>query len=162
PGGPMTHFVNEPLLELRRDDTRAQLRDALTAIDARLPLSVVARIGEQDVHRATFTSVDPAVPERVVAVAHDSTADDAAAAVVAALHEAGVPRNALAFVPGGDEPGRALVADPRVHTIAFTGSCAVGLAILRQAAEVLDGQHHIKRVIAEMGGKNCIIVDADA
>jgi RHH-type proline utilization regulon transcriptional repressor/proline dehydrogenase/delta 1-pyrroline-5-carboxylate dehydrogenase len=58
--------------------------------------------------------------------------------------------------------GAALVRDPRVHTIAFTGSNAVGLDIVRAAAEVPAGQKHLKRVIAEMGGKNCVIVDSDA
>ena len=52
--------------------------------------------------------------------------------------------------------------DPRVHVIAFTGSSAVGLEILRAAAETPEGQGHVKRVVAEMGGKNCVIVDADA
>ena len=49
-----------------------------------------------------------------------------------------------------------------MHTIAFTGSAAVGLEILRDAAEVRDGQRHLKRVVAEMGGKNCVLVDSDA
>src|ERR1700712_1034744 len=85
-----------------------------------------------------------------------------AQAVVDALHAAGVPHDALALLPGGDEPGRALVADPRVHTIVFTGSCAAGLSILETAARVdPERQHHIKKVVAEMGGKNVIIVDAD-
>ncbi len=85
-----------------------------------------------------------------------------AGALVAALHEAGVPPEALALLPGDDEPGRALVRHPGVHVIAFTGSCAVGLEIVRQAAELAPGQSHVKRVIAEMGGKNCVIVDSDA
>ncbi len=85
-----------------------------------------------------------------------------AKAVVDALHAAGVPHDALSLLPGGDEPGRALVADPRVHTIVFTGSCAAGLSILERAAKVQDNQFHIKKVIAEMGGKNVVIVDADA
>jgi RHH-type transcriptional regulator, proline utilization regulon repressor / proline dehydrogenase / delta 1-pyrroline-5-carboxylate dehydrogenase len=54
------------------------------------------------------------------------------------------------------------VRDPRVHTIAFTGSNQVGLDIVRAAAETPPGQKHLKRVIAEMGGKNCVIVDSDA
>jgi RHH-type proline utilization regulon transcriptional repressor/proline dehydrogenase/delta 1-pyrroline-5-carboxylate dehydrogenase len=54
------------------------------------------------------------------------------------------------------------VRDPRVHTIAFTGSNKVGLDIVKAAAEVPPGQKHLKRVIAEMGGKNCVIVDSDA
>jgi len=85
-----------------------------------------------------------------------------AKAVVDALHAAGVPHDALGLLPGDDEPGRALVADPRVHTIVFTGSCAAGLSILERAAKVQDNQFHIKKVIAEMGGKNVVIVDADA
>ena len=79
-----------------------------------------------------------------------------------ALREAGVPPSALALLPGEGEVGAALVRDPRVHTIAFTGSGKVGLDIVRAAAEVPPGQKHLKRVIAEMGGKNCVIVDSDA
>ena len=82
--------------------------------------------------------------------------------VVQALREAGVPPDALALLPGEGDVGAALVADPRVHTIAFTGSGQVGLEIVRTAADVPAGQNHLKRVIAEMGGKNCVIVDADA
>jgi RHH-type proline utilization regulon transcriptional repressor/proline dehydrogenase/delta 1-pyrroline-5-carboxylate dehydrogenase len=83
-------------------------------------------------------------------------------ALVAALHSAGVPEDALVLLTGADEPARELVADPRVRGIAFTGSCAAGQHIIRAAAEAKPGQRHVKRVIAEMGGKNCIIVDADA
>ena len=85
-----------------------------------------------------------------------------AKAVVDALHAGGVPLDALSLLPGGDEAGKALVADPRIHTLVFTGSCAVGLQILEQAAKVVPGQRHLKRVIAEMGGKNTVIVDSDA
>jgi RHH-type proline utilization regulon transcriptional repressor/proline dehydrogenase/delta 1-pyrroline-5-carboxylate dehydrogenase len=85
-----------------------------------------------------------------------------AKAVVDALHAAGVPHDALSLLPGGDEPGRALVADARIHTIVFTGSCAAGLSILESAAKVAPNQFHIKKVVAEMGGKNVVIVDADA
>ena len=85
-----------------------------------------------------------------------------AQALVAALHEAGVPADALALLPGYGEAGAALVRDPRVHLIAFTGSNAVGLEIVGAAAETAPGQDHVKRVIAEMGGKNCAIVDSDA
>jgi RHH-type proline utilization regulon transcriptional repressor/proline dehydrogenase/delta 1-pyrroline-5-carboxylate dehydrogenase len=85
-----------------------------------------------------------------------------AGALVQALHEGGVPRDALALLPGFGEVGAALVRDPRVHTVAFTGSGAVGLDIVKAAAETPDGQGFVKRVVAEMGGKNCVIVDADA
>jgi RHH-type proline utilization regulon transcriptional repressor/proline dehydrogenase/delta 1-pyrroline-5-carboxylate dehydrogenase len=85
-----------------------------------------------------------------------------AGALVAALHEGGVPRDALALLPGHGDAGAALVRDPRVHVVAFTGSSAVGLEILRESAETPEGQGHVKRVVSEMGGKNCVIVDADA
>jgi RHH-type proline utilization regulon transcriptional repressor/proline dehydrogenase/delta 1-pyrroline-5-carboxylate dehydrogenase len=85
-----------------------------------------------------------------------------ALALVEALLRAGVPAGALALLPGEGDVGAALVEDPGVHTIAFTGSGAVGLEIMRRAAEPAPGQNHLKRVVAEMGGKNCIIVDADA
>jgi RHH-type proline utilization regulon transcriptional repressor/proline dehydrogenase/delta 1-pyrroline-5-carboxylate dehydrogenase len=80
--------------------------------------------------------------------------------VVKALREAGVPAEAIALLPGEGETGAALVEHPGVHTIAFTGSGPVGLSIIRAAAA--PGAHHLKRVVAEMGGKNCVIVDSDA
>jgi RHH-type transcriptional regulator, proline utilization regulon repressor / proline dehydrogenase / delta 1-pyrroline-5-carboxylate dehydrogenase len=80
--------------------------------------------------------------------------------VVRALREAGVPPEAIALLPGEGEAGAALVEHPGVHTIAFTGSGPVGLSIIRAAAE--PGTRHLKRVVAEMGGKNCVIVDSDA
>jgi RHH-type proline utilization regulon transcriptional repressor/proline dehydrogenase/delta 1-pyrroline-5-carboxylate dehydrogenase len=86
-----------------------------------------------------------------------------AARLVALFQRAGVPAGVLNFVPGpGVEIGEFLVAHPRVHMIAFTGSRAVGCRINARAAELAEGQYHLKRVIAEMGGKNAVIVDEDA
>ena len=296
----MTPFRNEPLLELRRQAVRREALAALAALDAKLPLEVPMLIGDAVVEGRRFASVDPSQPTRIVAHAHEATAqhvEDAIAsaerghatwsrkpaaeraaalsraaailrtrrlelaalavreagkpwgeadadvceaidfleyyaqgalalgegrsllqlpgernamryvargvtgviapwnfplaiacgmvsaalatgnavvlkpaeqtpacakAVVDALHAGGVPLEALHLLPGGDEAGKALVADPRIHTIAFTGSCAVGLQILERAAKVVPGQRHLKRVIAEMGGKNAVIVDSDA
>lgn len=79
------------------------------------------------------------------------------------LFAAGVPTDALAFLPGrGETVGRFLVEHPATALIAFTGSRAVGLEIARAAAEIRPGQRGLKRVIAELGGKNAIIVDDDA
>ncbi len=293
-------FSNEPILELRRAPVRAALADALTALDAELPLRVPVWIGTQRRTGDDVVSVDPCHADRVVAVAAAATPDEVDAALEAAregfrvwsatpapersavllraaevlragraraaalalreagkpwpeadadvceaidflefyargaleldpgvpllqapgernelryaprgvvaviapwnfplaialgmaaaglatgnavvlkpaeqapgcalllaeaLHAAGLPPGVLSLLPGLGGVGAALVADPRVHTIAFTGSNAVGLEILRSAAEVRDGQHHLKRVVAEMGGKNCVIVDSDA
>ena len=90
-------------------------------------------------------------------------------AIVAAIlmdvfREAGLPAGVLNYLPGrGEIAGAALVEHPDVALIAFTGSRQVGLAINAKAAEVSKrGVVNVKRVIAEMGGKNAIIVAADA
>jgi RHH-type proline utilization regulon transcriptional repressor/proline dehydrogenase/delta 1-pyrroline-5-carboxylate dehydrogenase len=75
------------------------------------------------------------------------------------LHEAGVPRDALNLLPGDGKIGAALVADPRVAGVAFTGSTEVGHAINRAVASK-DGP--IVPLIAETGGINAMIVDATA
>jgi RHH-type proline utilization regulon transcriptional repressor/proline dehydrogenase/delta 1-pyrroline-5-carboxylate dehydrogenase len=78
------------------------------------------------------------------------------------LQDAGLPSGVLTLLPGFGDVGQALVEHPGVDLIAFTGSRAVGLEINRLAAVARPGQDHVKRVIAEMGGKNAIIVDDDA
>ena len=82
--------------------------------------------------------------------------------VVEALRAGGVPAGAIALLPGEGDAGAALAKHPDVATIAFTGSGPVGLELLRTAADVVPGARGLKRVVAEMGGKNCVIVDADA
>ncbi len=82
--------------------------------------------------------------------------------LVQALRAGGVPASAISLLPGEGDAGAALVAHPSVQTIAFTGSLPVGLEISRAAGAVSDGQQHIKRVVFELGGKNCIIVHSDA
>jgi len=296
----MRPFANEPVLELRRASVRAQLGEALAAVDADLPLSAPVWVGPDQGAAQGIVSTDPGDPERVVALAGRGTPADVDAAVeaaargfrawsavpateraaalaraaswmrerrtrlaalavrecakpwpeadadvceaidfleyyaraavaldagrplaqppgernvmryaprgvcaviapwnfplaipcgmtaaalatgnaavlkpaeqspgcalmlVRALRESGVPPDALALLPGEGDAGAALVRHPGVHTVAFTGSLPVGLDILRAAAEVPDGQGHLKRVVAEMGGKNCVIVDSDA
>jgi RHH-type proline utilization regulon transcriptional repressor/proline dehydrogenase/delta 1-pyrroline-5-carboxylate dehydrogenase len=83
--------------------------------------------------------------------------------LVRILREAGVPPEVVQYLPGpGSEVGQALVEHPGVDIIAFTGSSAVGLSIIQAAAKTGAGQANVKRVIAEMGGKNAIIIDEDA
>jgi RHH-type transcriptional regulator, proline utilization regulon repressor / proline dehydrogenase / delta 1-pyrroline-5-carboxylate dehydrogenase len=82
--------------------------------------------------------------------------------LVDALRDAGVPAEAIGLVQGDAETGAALVRDPRVATIAFTGSSRAGLDIIAAAAAVLPHQRQLKRAIVDMSGKNCIIVDQDA
>jgi RHH-type proline utilization regulon transcriptional repressor/proline dehydrogenase/delta 1-pyrroline-5-carboxylate dehydrogenase len=86
-----------------------------------------------------------------------------AAVLVDALAAGGLPDGVLAFLPGlGEEVGAYLVEHPDVAFVAFTGSKPVGLGIVEAAARTVPGQRHIKRVVAELGGKNALVVDADA
>ena len=79
------------------------------------------------------------------------------------LSEAGLPEGVLNFLPGsGSEIGDTLVEHPRTRFVAFTGSKPVGLRINKLAARHQPGQLWIKRVIAEMGGKDAIVVDDEA
>jgi RHH-type proline utilization regulon transcriptional repressor/proline dehydrogenase/delta 1-pyrroline-5-carboxylate dehydrogenase len=98
------------------------------------------------------TLLKPAAPSSVIA-----------AKIAEILVEAGIPPGVFQFVPGkGSTVGNHLVAHPDVHLIAFTGSQEVGCHIYAEAAKLQPGQKHLKRVIAEMGGKNAIIVDESA
>ena len=86
-----------------------------------------------------------------------------AAVFVDLLHELGLPKGVLNFVPGsGSVIGDALVAHPLTRFVAFTGSKEVGLHVNELAAKPQKGQRWIKRVVAEMGGKDSIVVAADA
>ncbi len=79
------------------------------------------------------------------------------------LVQAGIPKGVFQFVPGkGSQVGAYMVKHKDVHLIAFTGSREVGCRIYAEAALLQPGQKHLKRVIAEMGGKNAIIVDESA
>lgn len=79
------------------------------------------------------------------------------------LTEAGVPKEVFTFFPSpGGEVGDSLVKHPLTRFVSFTGSKGVGLRINQNAAETQKGQLWIKRVVAEMGGKDAIIVAKDA
>lgn len=82
---------------------------------------------------------------------------------VEVLEEAGLPNGVVNFLPGkGSEVGEYLVNHPKTRFVSFTGSKAVGIGIYEKAAKVQEGQIWLKRVIAEMGGKDAIVVDGDA
>ena len=79
------------------------------------------------------------------------------------LEEAGLPSGVVNFMTGsGAEVGDVIVDHPKTRYVAFTGSKEVGLRINERAAKVHEGQVWIKRVVAEMGGKDAIIVAEDA
>jgi RHH-type proline utilization regulon transcriptional repressor/proline dehydrogenase/delta 1-pyrroline-5-carboxylate dehydrogenase len=86
-----------------------------------------------------------------------------ASMLIEGLAAAGLPPGVVGFLPGvGEVVGAHLVAHPGVSFVVFTGSKAVGLAVNAAAAQHRPGQRHVKRVVAEMGGKNAVVVDADA
>ncbi|MEO0053395.1 MAG: aldehyde dehydrogenase family protein, partial [candidate division WOR-3 bacterium] len=79
------------------------------------------------------------------------------------LEEAGLPEGVVNFITGpGGTVGNYLVEHPKTRFISFTGSKDVGLGIIERAGKISPGQIWIKRVVAEMGGKDCIIVDSEA
>jgi 1-pyrroline-5-carboxylate dehydrogenase len=85
-------------------------------------------------------------------------------AVVAEIfEEAGLPEGVLNFLPGyGSEVGDYLVEDARTRFISFTGSMNTGLRINERAARQIENQRWVKRVIAEMGGKDAMVIDDSA
>jgi len=86
-----------------------------------------------------------------------------AALFVDVLEKAGMPAGVVNLLTGpGGSVGDYLVEHPKTRFVSFTGSKAVGLGIIEKAAKTQNGQIWIKRVVAEMGGKDCIIVDSEA
>ncbi len=86
-----------------------------------------------------------------------------AAKLMEIFTEAGLPAGVVNYLPGvGEEIGPTLAEHPDVALVAFTGSRGVGMLLNKQTAILADGQSHIKRLIAELGGKNAIVIDDDA
>ncbi len=86
-----------------------------------------------------------------------------AARLVQLIHDVGLPPGVVNFLAGsGEQVGEHLARKSGIHVIAFTGSEQVGARLIQIGAEQQPGQQHVKRVIAEMGGKNAIIIDEDA
>jgi len=83
--------------------------------------------------------------------------------LVEIFEEAGLPAGVFNYVPGrGSVMGDFLVDHSKISMIAFTGSMEVGLRIIERAGKTTEKQQNVKKVIAEMGGKNAIIIDDDA
>ena len=109
------------------------------------------------------TTVAAIVSGNTVLLKPASTTPVVAAKFVEVMEEAGLPKGVLNFVPGsGAEVGDYLVDHKDTRFISFTGSRDVGLRINERASKLNDGQIWLKRVIAEMGGKDTIVVDKEA
>lgn len=109
------------------------------------------------------TTVAAIVSGNTVLLKPASATPVVAAKFVEVMEEAGLPKGVLNFVPGsGSEVGDYLVDHKDTRFISFTGSREVGTRIYERAAKVNEGQIWLKRVIAEMGGKDTIVVDKEA
>ena len=129
-----------------------------------IPLGVGAVIPPWNFPLAIMAGMTTAaiVAGNTVVMKPSSDAPWIAARFVELLEESGMPPGVVNFVSGsGGEVGDPLTQSPRMRFIAFTGSKEVGLHINQEAAKPQKGQIWIKRVIAEMGGKDAIIVDRE-
>ena len=129
------------------------------------PRGVVAVISPWNFPLALLANMTVAaiVTGNTVVMKPASAAAAVAGKFMEALTEAGVPAGVVNYVPGpGASVGAALVQHPNVSVVAFTGSREVGCKINTLAAAAPSGRPTLKRVIAELGGKNAIIVDSDA
>ncbi len=157
-------FYGREALRLAKTQPPIQLpgeRDSLMYI----PLGVGAVIPPWNFACAIMAGLTVAsiVSGNTVILKPSSDSPTIAAKFVELLEEAGIPEGVVNFCPGaGASFGDAVVAHPKTRFIAFTGSREVGLHINRTAATQAPGQIWIKRTILEMGGKDAIIVDADA
>ncbi len=130
-----------------------------------IPLGVGAIIPPWNFPFAIMAGMTSAaiVAGNTVILKPSSDAPTIAARFVEVLEEAGLPDGVVNFCPGsGASFGNAIVEHPKTRFIAFTGSRAVGLDIHARAAHTQAGQIWIKRTILEMGGKDSILVCADA
>jgi len=130
-----------------------------------IPLGVGVIISPWNFPLAILTGMTMAavVTGNTVIIKPANTAGVIAAKFMEMVEEAGIPDGVVNYLPGsGASIGDYLVQNPRTRFVNFTGSKDVGLHINQAAAVAQPGQIWIKRVVAEMGGKNCIVVDDDA
>ena len=157
-------FYGREALRFAKAQTPIQLpgeRDTLSYI----PLGVGAVIPPWNFPCAIMAGMTLAsiVSGNTVILKPSSDSPTIAAKFIELLEEAGMPEGVVNFCPGaGATFGDAIVAHPKTRYIAFTGSREVGLHINKVAATQAPGQIWIKRTILEMGGKDAIVVDADA
>src|SRR5256712_4733061 len=157
-------YYSREALRLAKVELPVQMpgeRDSLLYI----PLGVGAVIPPWNFPAAIMAGMTLAsiVSRNTVILKPSSDSPTTAAKFVELLEEAGMPEGVVNFCPGaGASFWDAVVAHPKTRYIAFTGSREVGLRINKVAADQAPGQIWIKRTILEMGGKDAIIVDADA
>jgi 1-pyrroline-5-carboxylate dehydrogenase len=116
------------------------------------PLAILVGMTTSAIVTGNTVLLKPATPSPIIA-----------AKFVELMEQVGLPAGVLNYVPGkGSEIGDFLVGHPKTRFISFTGSKETGLHINALAAQTAPGQIWMKRVIAEMGGKDAVVVDASA
>jgi 1-pyrroline-5-carboxylate dehydrogenase len=151
----LRYASDQPLTKLKGEDNQLEY----------IPLGVGAVIPPWNFPLAIMAGMTAAsiVTGNTVVLKPSSDAPTIAYKFFELLEEAGMPAGVVNFMTGsGAEVGDVVVDHPKTRYIAFTGSKEVGLRINERAAKVHDGQLWIKRVVAEMGGKDAIIVADDA
>ncbi|BCU51884.1 1-pyrroline-5-carboxylate dehydrogenase 2 [Staphylococcus auricularis] len=109
------------------------------------------------------TTVAPVVTGNTVLLKPSSNTPVISYKFMEVLEEAGLPKGVVNWIPGSSaDIGNYLVEHKDVGLISFTGSKRVGTDIMQRASKIQEGQNHMKRVIAEMGGKDTIVVDDEA
>ncbi|HVS81415.1 MAG TPA: L-glutamate gamma-semialdehyde dehydrogenase [Pyrinomonadaceae bacterium] len=151
----LSYGAPQPLTQLAGEENRLEY----------IPLGVGAVIPPWNFPLAIMAGMTAAaiVAGNTVVLKPSSDAPTIAYKFFELLEEAGMPAGVVNFIAGsGAEVGDVIVDHPKTRFVAFTGSKEVGLRINERAAKVHDGQIWIKRVVAEMGGKDAIIVADDA
>ncbi len=157
-------FYGREMLRYAGDQSLVKIPGEENHLDY-IPLGVVAVIPPWNFPLAIMAGMTSAavVTGNTVVLKPSSDAPTIAYKFFEILEEAGLPAGVVNFMTGsGAEVGDVVVDHPKTRFIAFTGSKEIGLRINERAAKVQDGQIWIKRVVAEMGGKDATIVAADA
>ena len=159
-------YYGRQMLSLERIDDAVLSRRNIERNEYKyIPLGVGAVISPWNFPLAILVGMSSAaiVTGNTVLLKPASTTQVIAYKFIEVLEEAGLPKGVINFIPGsGSEIGDYIVNHPKIRFISFTGSKEVGINIYESAAKVQPGQLWLKRVIAEMGGKDTIIVDSDA
>jgi 1-pyrroline-5-carboxylate dehydrogenase len=144
----------QPITPLAGEDNRFEY----------IPLGVGAVIPPWNFPLAIMAGMTMAavVAGNTVVLKPSSDSPTIAAKFVELLEEVDLPKGVVNFISGSSQTGEAMVTHPKTRFISFTGSKQVGLHINEEAAKTREGQLWIKRVVAEMGGKDAIVVADDA
>ena len=147
--------IHQPLTKIEGDDNQISyipLGVGIVISPFNFPLAIMAGTTVASIVSGNTVILKPSDPTPVVA-----------AKFVELMEEVGLPSGVLNYLPGdGIEVGEYLVEHPKTRFVSFTGSRAVGCRINERAAKVQPGQVWLKRVIAEMGGKDGVVVDETA